>query len=348
MRGAAGAPTCSASIPDRVHEALAGARAPTTRASIPDRVHEALAGEPALVLAVSGGLDSMVLLHAAVQAGLAPRIASVATFDHASGAAATAAAEFVARAAAAHGLPCDRARAPDGGPRTEAAWRDQRRAFLRDVAHRRAARLVTAHTRDDHIETVAMRIVRGSGARGLAGLAAVSDVRRPLLDTTRAELDAWARANRVAFVTDPTNTDRQYFRNRMRLDLLPALRRAVPAFDAWILDLAQRASALRRAVEAVAEQVPVSIDPGGGAIVDRGALRGLAAADLATLWPALAARASLTLDRRGTERLARFTETGSTGGRVQLSGKVEVVLRRDAFVIGPLGPPRPSRRKRSR
>ena len=315
---------------------------------IPIRVRDALAGDAVHVLAVSGGLDSMALLHAALAAGLSDRIAVVATFDHGSGAAATAAAALVARAAAANGLACESGRAPTGLPRTEAAWRDQRHAFLRTVARTHGARIVTAHTRDDQVETVAMRILRGAGARGLAGLDATSDVARPFLHTSRAELASYVRSHGVTFVDDPTNADRHYFRNRMRLDLLPALRTATPKFDAWLLDIAARASALRREVESLVETIPMWREPDGRWAVDRDALRQRSAADLATLWPPLAARAGVTLDRRGTERLARFSETGSTGGRVQLSGRVEVVLRRDAFVVGPLGPRRPSRRKAPR
>ena len=290
----------------------------------------------------------MALLHAAVHAGLAERVAAVATYDHGSGRAATAAAALVRRVAAAAGLRCVGGRAPAGSAQTEAAWRDLRHQFLRETARDHAARIVTAHTRDDQVETVAMRILRGAGARGLAGLDAESDVWRPFVRTTRAELAAYVRAHRVEFTDDPTNADRRYFRNRMRLDLLPALRAATAGFDVWLLDLAARSAALRRELERLADTIPMACDDEGRWVVDRAALRGLPAAELATLWPPLAARASVTLDRRGTERLARFTESGSTGGRVQLSGRVEVVLRRDFLVIGPLGPPSPSRRKSPR
>lgn len=317
------------------------------------RVREALSGERdgearRFVLAVSGGLDSMALLRASIRAGMRGRIAAVATFDHGTGRSATAAAALVARVADANGVRCESGRAPPGTVRTEAAWRDLRHGFLRDVARRHRAEVATAHTRDDQVETVAMRILRGSGARGLAGLDADGDVVRPLLTSTRAELAAFAAAEGLAFAHDPTNDDRRYFRNRMRLELLPALCAANPGFDRWLLVLAGRAAALRRDIEALAARIPMRYEPFGTWLVDRGALTGLGAEALATLWPAVAARAGITLDRRGTARLARFTETGSTGGRVQLSGRHEVVLRRNEVALGPLGAPGQSRRKAPR
>ena len=325
----------------------------TSAVTIPARVRRALAGgEPhsgaRFVLAVSGGLDSMALLRAMIRGGLRGRIAAVATFDHGTGSAATDAAALVARVAADSGFRCETGRAPTGTAPTEAAWRALRHEFLRDVARRQRAEVVTAHTRDDQLETVAMRILRGAGARGLAGLDADGRLLRPLLATTRAELADFVHAEGVAYVADPSNADRRYFRNRMRLDLLPALRAATPGFDDWLLGLSRRAAALRRDTEAFVAAVPMREAPAGGVVIDRVALMGFDQHELAALWPALAARAGVTLDRRGTARLARFTETGSTGGRVQLSGKHEAVLRRDELALGPLSAPGPSRRKRPR
>ena len=332
-----------------------GAEPPAAGSTVPvpvvvGRVRESLGGDPEarFVVAVSGGLDSMALLHAMIRAGLRGRIAAVATFDHGTGAAATEAAARVARVADEHGLRCEAGRAPDGTAATEAAWRDRRHAFLRDVARRQRASLVTAHTLDDQLETVAMRILRGAGARGLAGLAAQSDVLRPLLATRRSDLADFVHERRIAFATDPSNDDRRYFRNRMRHDLLPALRTANAGFDDWLLDLSARAARLRRDIESHVGDYPLREESPGCFVLDRAVLAGFSPPELATLWPALAARAGVTLDRRGTARVSRFTGTGSTGGRVQLSGKHEVVLRRTEIAIGPLGNAGVSRRKAAR
>src|SRR5688572_15146787 len=188
----------------------------------PDRVTQAIAaladeGRP-VVLAVSGGLDSMVLLHAAaVEPRL--RVAAVATFDHRSGPAAARAAAVVAAAAGALGLRCVTERAPRP-ERTEAAWRASRWSFLRAVAREHQAAVATGHTADDQAETVFMRLLRGSGVRGLAGLLAASPVRRPVVALTRRELAAYAARHGVRWVEDPTNESRQHLRNRVRLELL--------------------------------------------------------------------------------------------------------------------------------
>ncbi|HEX7941005.1 MAG TPA: tRNA lysidine(34) synthetase TilS, partial [Gemmatimonadaceae bacterium] len=171
-----------------------------------------------LLLAVSGGLDSMVLLDA-FAAVAATRVAAVATFDHATGAHATRAARLVAREARRRGLAVVTGRLSDGASGRnglEAMWREARHRFLADAAQARGARVVTAHTRDDQIETVLMRELRGSGARGLAGQAAASPIARPFLTLRRSALEGYARARGVWWVEDPSNESRAFLRNRVR------------------------------------------------------------------------------------------------------------------------------------
>src|SRR5207248_11421456 len=110
--------------------------------------------------------------------------------------------------------------------RTEAAWRAARWEFLRSVARRVKGPVITAHSRDDQIETVLMRALRGAGARGLAGLRAPSAVRRPFVDVSRAELHAYAMARSLSWIEDPTNRSPRHLRNRIRHDLLPSLLRS--------------------------------------------------------------------------------------------------------------------------
>lgn len=310
------------------------------RRAVTRAVRAALAPHRRVVLAVSGGLDSAVLLDAVVAAGLRHRVAAVATFDHGSGTPAARAAAFVARAAARLGMPCvvgrvtgrEAAVAEPG----EATWRAARWTFLRDVAAAVNAVVVTAHTRDDQLETVAMRILRQAGPRGLAGLDTDGPVVRPLLTLPRSTVAAYARTAHVSHVTDPTNRSHRFLRNRLRLDLLPALRAAAPSFDLWLLDLGTRAATWRRNVERVAAAVPLARDTAGRVVIASDPLLTYSSGELATLWPALAARAGVTLDRRGTDRLARSTLGARVGARIQLSGGVEVVRVHDGFAFGTL------------
>lgn len=290
-----------------------------------------------VVLAVSGGLDSMVLLHAAARAP-GVRLAAVATFDHRSGPASARAVARVAAAARALGLACVAGRARERES-TEAGWRAARWRFLHGVAAGAGAVVATAHTEDDQAETVFMRLLRGSGVRGLAGLLAASPVRRPLVRLTRGALAAYAARHRVRWVDDPTNASRRHLRNRVRLDLLPAVERASPGFRDWLLDLGERSAALRADVERLVSTLGVGTEPSGGVRVAAAALAGYDAEGLGLLWPVIVARYGVALDRRGTRRLAEFTSVAVPGTRIQLSGGYEVLRRRDTFEVRRTSPP---------
>jgi tRNA(Ile)-lysidine synthase len=285
------------------------------------------------VLAVSGGLDSMVLLIAASRLpARARRNVLVATFDHGTGRAAGRAAALVARQAYRLGFLCVTGRASTIGTREE-EWRRGRWDFLRQVAAKRDSSVVTAHTLDDQIETVFMRILRDAGPRGLAGLYAESEIVRPFLDIRRATMAKYAELQRVVFVQDPSNYDRKHLRNRIRLDILPSIVKRNPAFPDELLSLARRSAEWRRSLEDLAGTVESEEEREGGLRISRSSLQGYDSDCLRVLWPALAARASVVMDRRGTHRAAEFTIKGSTGGTIQLSGGVEIVMRRDHMLL---------------
>jgi tRNA(Ile)-lysidine synthase len=306
-----------------------GARAPAGAAPEPpdgssgdDALRQALlralAPHPGgVVLAVSGGMDSMALLHAAAR--WAPRqVVMVATFDHGSGAHAAEAAALVATEARRLGLAVVRERGRELPP-TEAAWRAARWAFLRRVAKGCRAPVATAHTRDDQVETVFQRLLRGSGARGLAGLAAPSAVVRPWLALPRAAVRAWGAAEGVPSLEDPANTDRRYQRVRMRLDWLPAAERVDPGVGDWLVALGERAAAWRREVEALVDAL--GVEHGGRRLrVPAAPLRRTSAAGRAVLWQALAGRVGVPLDAAGTRALVGFTTGTRRGAQLQLAG----------------------------
>lgn len=289
-----------------------------------------------LVLAVSGGRDSAVLLDAMARFRR-DAVVAVATFDHGTGAAATAAADLVALLAGELALPLVRARAR-GVARSEAAWREARWSFLRDVARESGAQVATAHTRDDQVETVFIRALRGAGARGLAALYGRDDVARPLLDVPRDVIAAYADVRALQFVDDPSNQSREFLRNRVRLDLLPAFEATRPGFGADLLALARRSAAWRTEVERFATSLGARRE-GASVFVPAGALCGVDRRAHGMLWAALAARAGIALDRRGTERLAAFSSTDRAGsrrsGRVPLAGGHEVIRHPRAFEIRP-------------
>ena len=294
----------------------------------------ALSGRERVVLAVSGGLDSMVLLDAARRcAALSSSSIIVATFDHRTGPHSAKAAKAVAKRAESLGLRCVVGVATRTSSK-EHEWRDERWKFLRATALQLRAPVVTAHTLDDQIETVFMRILRDAGARGLAGLYADSDVLRPFLELTRAQLEKYAVSRRVHFVTDPSNESRLHLRNRVRHELLPAIRKVRPAFPSSLVSIARMAATWREEMDQTLAEIRLEQLPDGAIRVARGELAGYDAESLRTLWPAIAAKAGVVMDRRGTHRVAEFTMKGHTGGSVQLSGGIEVRMFRDHLWLG--------------
>lgn len=296
----------------------------------------ARAADAPLVLAVSGGLDSMALLRAMAEVAPA-RVAAIATFDHGTGRAATDASAFVASEAASLGFAVVTGHAGKGVRATdgrEAAWRRARWEFLRGVAEPLGARVVTAHTEDDQVETVLMRVLRGSGARGLAGMYARSAVVRPFAAVRRSVLREYATDRRLEWWDDPTNQSLMFLRNRVRLEILPALRRARPTLDAELLDVARRAAEWRATVDdLVSALVPTRRDEGAWCVAS-GELAGYDRDSLRVIWGALAARAGLALDRRGTQRLAAFTIMEPRSGTVPLSGGWYMEARGGVYILG--------------
>jgi tRNA(Ile)-lysidine synthase len=309
--------------------AYAGVKA----SEVESAVEAALGSCGRAVLAVSGGLDSMTLLTATSRLpSRTRRKITVATFDHGTGKAAGRAAALVARRAFRCGFPCVTGRASTIGTREE-EWRRGRWQFLEQVASKQEAKVVTAHNLDDQVETVFMRILRDAGPRGLAGLYAESEIIRPFLNINRATLASYAQVRQVPFVQDPSNRDRKHLRNRIRLDILPSIVRQHPNFPDELLSLARESADWRRSLEDLAGSVGAEAEQDGALRISRSSLEGYDADSLRVLWPALAARASVVMDRRGTQRAAEFTIKGATGGAIQLSGGVEIVMRRDHMLL---------------
>jgi tRNA(Ile)-lysidine synthase len=196
-------------------------------------------------VAVSGGADSVFLLHALRELGFK---LSVIHIEHGiRGAASIADAEFVEQLARTFELPFHlrRADVPAINGNLEEAARKVRQSFYADlIASGAVDRLATGHTRSDQAETVLYRILRGSGLTGLSGILPVTieGVVRPLLEIDRTEIEAWLRERGIAWKEDETNQDRAYARNRLRHQILPLLReRFNPQLDVALSNLAKLA-----------------------------------------------------------------------------------------------------------
>lgn len=188
------------------------------------------------LVGVSGGRDSVALLHLLVERGYRKLI--VCHLDHGlRGRAARDDARFVVRLAASLELRCVTERVVVGalaaarGISVETAARDARHDFFARVARReRATNLFVAHHADDQVETFLFHLLRGAGPAGLAGMRPVSKrgaltLIRPLLGVWRHELDAWIEERGLRWREDASNADDAHTRNRIRRIILPALAR---------------------------------------------------------------------------------------------------------------------------
>lgn len=236
------------------------------------RAHDLRPPSGRLLVAVSGGLDSIVLLDALDRArGKLGLELAVAHVDHAIRSGSADDAAFVAEVAAARGLPFFGERLVAPG-RSEGALRKARyEALGRLLAASGCERVALGHTQTDQVETVLFRLLRGAGPRGAGAMRFLDGARvRPLLDVPRAHVLAWAREQGLAWREDPTNTDARFSRNRLRHELLPVLRALAPAGEGALARFAQALQAEHAALDGVAaaliDAARVASEPGTLAI----------------------------------------------------------------------------------
>jgi tRNA(Ile)-lysidine synthase len=244
--------------------------------------HDLFHPEDKVVVAVSGGPDSMALLHALWEVRERLRLSlEVASIDHGLRAAAAAEVAMVGERAAALGLPFFPLRVD------VAAARRARPASLQDAARtvrldalaaladaHGAARVALGHQADDQAETVLFRIVRGTGLPGLAGIPYRRDrFVRPLLDVRRSEVLRYLRRRSIPFNEDPSNADARFARARIRHRLLPALEEENPRIVEALVALAE-AAARAGATGGRADAALASLPRRAAAVVSRLKARG--------------------------------------------------------------------------
>jgi tRNA(Ile)-lysidine synthase len=287
-----------------------------------------------VLVALSGGLDSVVLLH--LFRFFPPAVdltITAAHLDHRMRAGSSADAEWVRGLSMAWEIPLVVGSA-EPAPTGEAAARTVRYAFLRRVAGEvGATSIATAHHADDQAETVLFRAVRGTGPAGLAGIRdrGPGGLVRPLLPFWRRELEEHASEAGLRWRFDPTNEDRGYARNVLRREILPRLEAEVaPAAREALVRLARLA---RREDTAWQSLLPglladvVKSTGKGRIVVARRALLTYHPAVRARLVRALARRLGVVLDEAGTREAMRFAATGPSGKGIDLASGLE--LRRD-------------------
>ena len=288
------------------------------------RAKQLIAPGERVLIATSGGIDSMVLLHLLkhTSADLQIDIAA-AHFDHAMRESSASDASWLSGVCAQWNVRfvTERAAVPLRG---ETNARDARYAFLDRVRKQLGAdKIATAHHADDQIETVLFRLMRGAGLRGLSGIPIRRGmIIRPLIPFTKRQLEQYALANGIEFRFDETNATDMYARNRIRRALIPVLESIRPDAGHLILHLARHAARTEKQWRGIMRQVCKNVvlqrentaielardkllgyDPEIRARVLRTALRGLESVP----------------DKSATDALMRFVQTAESGRRFDVT-----------------------------
>jgi len=210
-----------------------------SRVAIAISLHHLFEPGERVVVAVSGGPDSLALLS--ILREILPAVPlhlAVAHFDHGWRAGSEGDRDFVASMATTWGYAFYTARAADNTPHTESAARTARYAFLRETAvNTSSTAIALGHTQDDQVETLLLHLLRGSGSRGLGAMRRRdADLARPLLDISRKDIEAYLSRLHLVPRRDPSNDDPRFTRNRLRQQVLPA----IDAFDPAARELLAR------------------------------------------------------------------------------------------------------------
>ena len=203
-----------------------------------------------LALAISGGRDSMAILHWFCQHVSKDKFFVVTVHHNLRGDEGRRDRDFVLEYCKSCGVKCKAyeedipAFCKAGGYTVEQGARIRRRQiFAGIVENKDAQRVVTAHHAQDQVESILMHIFRGSGLKGLRGMSLDDEVLlRPMLNVSREQVEEYVLANSIPYVDDSSNDSGDYTRNKLRLQILPLIRQAYGGVDNNILRLAERAN----------------------------------------------------------------------------------------------------------
>ena len=208
------------------------------------------------ILAVSGGIDSMVMLHLFRQ----EKDVIVAHFDHCIRENSALDCAFVGRIANDYQLAFYSERVSLGESCSESRARECRYAFLKRLCHTHHGEIYTAHHLDDLVESVTINLVRGTAWRGLTPLNG-SNINRPLLSWTKRDIYRYATEHAIRFRLDSTNTDDRYLRNRIRSRLFSLSPDKLHQLETDIFDLYQKQLTLSSGIEAIIESLTPKTPP---------------------------------------------------------------------------------------
>lgn len=205
------------------------------------------------IVAVSGGVDSVVLLDMLVNNEIVIETGAqyiVAHFDHGIREESGRDAEFVRALARRYGLGFELGSAKLGKGASEDTARTMRYEFLQQCRKKyNAPSIILAHHQDDMVETAIINLIRGTSWRGLSSLESTQELLRPLLDKTKNQLTAYAQHHNLDWVEDSTNTDQTYLRNYVRHRLIPLATENDATFSEKMVDIVTRIQKIKPDIE---------------------------------------------------------------------------------------------------
>ncbi len=310
-------------------------------------------GKQRLIVGVSGGPDSLALLHLLAQMTSSRRLL-VAHLNHGLRPSADAEAEFVRITAEKWGIPCviektDVANwARDQGLSLEEAGRNKRyQFFARLAAENNISLVAVGHHADDQVESILMHILRGSGLAGLRGMlpfgpmpgAPEVTLIRPFLQVDRAEIEEYCRQNDLRPLQDASNQDTTFFRNRLRHELIPILADYNPQIKGRLQHMAAVISADYQLLDQLVDKTWtelileendnwLSLDRAGWLALPLGMKRSLLRKAVWRLQPSLRDVSFQTI-----EQARLIVEEGPTGSQATLPGGLILTVEFDRLTL---------------
>ena len=291
-----------------------------------------------VVVGLSGGADSMALTHFLVYQEKAEVLA--AHVNHGLRGAESDADEAFVRKWCAENQISLRVLHADVGQLAqerkqglEECGREVRYAFFQELARETGAKIATAHTLSDNAETVLLNLAKGTGARGLCGIPPVrGNIIRPLIRVTREQVEAYCRSFGLPYVTDSSNLERDFARNRVRLDVVPVLKQINPAFEKEIAGMTMRLARDEAFLQGQAEQAVRRAEMPHG--YDLAVLKTLAR-------PVLVRAAAVMIRRAGDVRLeskhmeAAADVVAAGKGSVSVAGGIQIAAQGNTLFVAP-------------
>lgn len=274
------------------------------------------------ILAISGGIDSMCLLHMLKD----EEDVVVAHFNHGTRPSADADEKFVISYAKKYGLPYYIGRASLGPNVSEATAREARYKFLRNLAKEQKGIILTAHHLNDYCESVAINFLRGTGWRGVTALIN-SDIARPMLYWPKSRIYEYADKHQIVFREDPTNHEDDYLRNRVR-PIINDFLYDNPSSGAILLTIGLRQEALRSQIEDLASEILPS-----GSTYPRPLFENLDSTTAEELLRAILARSGISATRPQLHDFLHAIKTYESGKKFNLPKDHLVKFNKTEFML---------------